>query len=1075
MNLAERYPPSSELGQAYSEHAPVTTMLPMFGRGLRFARRSLEIRRELGDIWGQGQSQSFAGVVLYAASRYEESIAASRESIRLLERTGDQWEVNTAGWNLALALYRTGDNVLAAEVARDVFASAKAIGDQTSAGTALSVWTRARVGQIDPALISAQMTKAGEDASTICELHLATAIQLLAADDPQAAAAELEKARETVHRNGLRQEYVAPVNPWQATALRRIAESTSRHNGPLMAARLRVAAAAARRARITAWSYRNNQPHALRECGLIASLRGRRRRASRLLVRSLTVAEQQGARYEAALSRLALADLDTSAEGMSPAYEAALVDVRSFEGPVLTVSEPASPVTTMSLFDRFTKLLEVGRTITAAGSPHALDAAIRDAALSLLRGERCHLVQVSALGDDRVSTQSGESVDAVSRTLLTRAVTEGGGPVVARTPTVDESLMLAGVRSMLAAPIIVRGEAVSCFFVTHRHVDGLFGEQEIQLAGFIATLAGAAYEQLGSETRFASLAQNSSDVITLIDSEGIVSYQSSAASRVFGLPPAGLVGQPVTNWVHPADLARFADALATAARGDETRVDCRFQHADGSYRVAETAVTNLLDEPTVSALVLNTRDVTERHALEEELRERALHDALTGLPNRALFLDRARQALARGHRKPSPLVVAFMDLDDFKAVNDTHGHRVGDELLCVIAARLGTCLRPGDTIARLGGDEFAILLEDTDLSSAITIVERMLDVVAVPVLLADTEIAVRSSIGLAHADDPNSDPDQLLAHADAAMYAAKARGKHCFDVFVPAMQAAAETRSRLRTEIDRALTRNEFRLHYQPILDLRTGDTVGVEALIRWAHPGRGLLDPKAFIHYAEESGQIVEIGEWVLNQACSDAARFGPTVMLNVNLSGRHLQHPHIVRDITSALISSGLAENRLVLEITETATVSDGHPQTDPDAQTPLAKLSELKRLGVQVALDDFGTGYSSLSHMRRFQPDYVKIDRSFVREITSTAEDEAIVRGVIDLAHALGLRVVAEGVEDPAQLAVLIALGCDLGQGFLWMGPAVLDEVTAWCDGPPQRLPHFARKRPAARLTPRGVASR
>ncbi|MDQ3715249.1 MAG: EAL domain-containing protein, partial [Actinomycetota bacterium] len=721
----------------------------------------------------------------------------------------------------------------------------------------------------------------------------------------------------------------------------------------------------------------------------------------------------------------------------------------------------------------FTKLLEVGRTITAAPSPHALDAAIRDAALSLLRGERCHLVQVSALVDEHLSTMSGQSVDAISRTLLTRAVAEGG-PVVARTPTVDESLMLAGLRSVLAAPILVRGEPVSCFYVTHRHVDGLFGDQEIELAGFIATLAGAALEQLGSETRFQSLAQNSSDVITLIDIEGIVSYQSSAASRVFGLPSSGLVGQPVTNWVHPADLARFADALATAARGEEIRVDCRFQHADGSYRVAETAVTNLLDEPTVSALVLNTRDVTERHALEEELRKRALHDALTGLPNRALFLDRARQALARGHRKPGPLVVAFMDLDDFKAVNDTLGHRVGDELLCVIAARLAKCLRPGDTIARLGGDEFAILLEDSDLSTAITIVERMLDVVAVPVLLADTEVVVRSSIGLAYADDPSSDPDQLLAHADAAMYAAKARGKHCFDVFKPAMQAAAETRSRLRTEIDRALTRHEFRLHYQPILDLRTGETVGVEALIRWAHPDRGLLGPQAFIQYAEDSGQIVEIGAWVLNQACSDAARLAAAIKMSVNLSGRHLQHPDIVRDITQAVASSGLAEHRLVLEITETATVSDGQAQTYPDTQTPLAKLSELKRLGLQVALDDFGTGYSSLSHMRRFPADYVKIDQTFVREITNTPEDEAIVRGVIDLAHALGLQVVAEGVETPAQLAVLISLGCDLGQGFLWLGPAVIDEVAAWCSRPPQRFSTIPRKRSVARLSPRGVAS-
>ncbi|MDQ3504393.1 MAG: diguanylate cyclase, partial [Actinomycetota bacterium] len=790
MNLAERYPPSRELGQAYSEHAPATTMIPMFGRGLRFAQRSLQIRRDLGDVWGQGQSRSFTAVVLYATSRYEESATEFRQAIRLLEQTGDQWEVNSAGWNLALALYRAGDTTLAAEVARDVFHAAQAINDQTSAGTALSVWTRARLGQIDGALIEAQLTRVGEDASTQCELHLALGIHHLANQDLLGAVAQLETARATASRHGLRQEYVAPINPWLATAHRRLAESTSLHNGPLLAARLRGAAAASRRARWGAWSYRNNQPHALRECGLVASLRGHRRRGARLLARSLQVAEQQGARYEAALSRLALAELDRVAQDGSHGYEEALAQVQAFHTVPATEPEREPVASTVSLFDRFTNLLEVGRTITAAASPPILEAAIRDAALALLRGERCHLVRVACLDDSQLTTLCGDSVDEVSRSLLTRAVTEGG-PVVARTPTANDRLLLAGVRSVLAAPIPVRGEPVLCFYVTHGQIDRLFGDQEIQLAAFIATLAGSAFEQLGSETRFRSLAQNSSDVITLVDSEGIVSYQSSAVSRVFALPPLALAGQPVTSWVHPADVNRFTEALVKAARGEETRVECRFQHADGSYRVAETAVTNLLDEPTVSALVLNTRDVTERHALETELRERALHDALTGLPNRALFLDRARQALARGHRKSAPLVVAFMDLDDFKAVNDTFGHRIGDELLCAIAARLVDCLRPGDTIARLGGDEFAMLFEDTDLPAAAVIVERMLAVVAVPVALADTEIVVRTSIGLAYADDPDSDPDQLLAHADAAMYAAKGRGKHCFDLFEPAMQAAA--------------------------------------------------------------------------------------------------------------------------------------------------------------------------------------------------------------------------------------------------------------------------------------------
>jgi len=327
------------------------------------------------------------------------------------------------------------------------------------------------------------------------------------------------------------------------------------------------------------------------------------------------------------------------------------------------------------------------------------------------------------------------------------------------------------------------------------------------------------------------------------------------------------------------------------------------------------------------------------------------------------------------------------------------------------------------------------------------------------VVLADTEIVVRTSIGLALADDPDSDPDQLLAHADAAMYAAKAQGKHCFNTFQPAMQAAAESRSRLRAEIDRALSRGEFRLLYQPIFDLRTASPDGVEALIRWAHPDRGLLGPWEFIRSAEDSGQIVQIGAWVLNQACRDATRLDPHMQLSVNVSARQLQHPGITRDIADALADSGLSEHRLILEITESATMSD-HAASPNYGPSPLIKLHELKGMGLQVALDDFGTGYSSLSHMRRFPAEYVKIDRSFVQEITNTPEDEAIVRGVIDLAHALGLRVVAEGVEDRAQLAVLTALGCDLAQGFLWMKPAELDAVVTWCRSLPAPLPANGR---------------
>ena len=1048
LNLAERYPPSAELGQAYSEHAPVMTMLPWFGRALTYAQRSLTIRRELGDVWGQGQSLNFTGVTLYAASRFDESEEACREAIRLLESTGDQWEVNTARWNLALCLYRKGELVEAAEVARDVYAAALAIGDQTSTGVGLSVWTRASGGQVESHLISDELARGSEDASTTTELRLAAALRSLRSEDLEAAEDHISEAAATIRRSGLRQEYIAPVAAWSATVARLRALDAPPHNPALRADRIRRASKEVRRARTWAFSYRNNAPHALREAGLVASLQGKKHRADRFLTRSLQIAQSQGARYEEALTAQAIAELAVARGGSGEQLSQAKAVVWGFEGSEQAAGTDESALPTVSLFDRFNTLLAVGRTITAAPSAAAVEAAIREAALALLRGERCHLVNVSGgLGDQLVS-MSGESVDSVSRSLLDRAITTGS-PVVASDPAADESesLLLSGIRSVLAAPILVHGNTVSCFYVTHRQIGQLFGDEEVQLAGFIATLAGAAFEHLaGTETRFRSLAQNSSDVLTLVDRHGIVSYQSSAASRVFGLTAAGLVGRPIFDWVHPEDLLTFTAALDRAQHNQEVRIECRFLREDGTFSYAETAVTNLLADPTVNALVLNTRDVTERRRLEDELRERALHDTLTGLPNRALFLERAQHALDR--RDPRPLVACFLDLDDFKAVNDSLGHGAGDELLRKVGERLTRCLRPGDTVARFGGDEFAVLLEDTDLATAVQIVERILESTSAPVRLGGTEVVIHTSIGLAPSDGQRATPDQLLAEADAAMYAAKARGGHCYDTFNAAMRVATELRSRVRTEIDHALMHTEFHLLYQPIVDLRTSGHLGVEALIRWQHPVRGLLSPADFMDHAEASGQITAIGAWVLGTACQATAHLPADAHMSINVAARQLQQPGFVGVVAEALRSSGLQAERLVLEITETAAMAD--------IDGAITRLSELKSLGLQLALDDFGTGYSPLSYLRKFPVDYLKIDRSFVRGLAYSAEDKAIVRGVVDMAHALGLQAIAEGVEDAAQHDILVELGCDLGQGFLWMHPVPLDELPGWSLPKPRAAP-------------------
>ena len=1029
LNLAERYPPSAELGQAYSEHAPVATMVPLFGRAYRYAQRSLEIRRSQGDIWGQGQSQSFAAVTLYAASRFEEAEVAGREAIRLLLSTGDQWEVNTAGWNLAMCLHRTGRLQEAVKTARGVYESAVRIGDQTSAGVGLSVWTRAACGDVDPWLISAELARESLDASTTTELRLAAGIAAFRLGDLAEAAASLARAAETIRSAGLRQEYVAPVASWRATVARTLAEQSLPHDPIGRAKALHEASSAVRGARLWAWSYRNNAPHALREAGLVASLKNRPRRSSRLMARSLDTARRQGAVYEMALTRLAGAEIAAARGEDSSDLAGARLAVRGLEGNVPMLEAPSAP--SVSLFDRFNTLLSVGRTITAAASVDAVNVAVRDAAFTLLRGDTCHIVSADAAQASNTTTESGETVDSVSRTLIERAITSKV-PVVAgnSSATVSESLVVSDIRSVLAAPIIVHGETRYCFYVTHRQISQLFGDEEIRLAAFVGTLAGAAFEHLeGTETRYRSLTRNSSDVLTLVGSDGIVTYQSSAASRVFALDSNGMTGRPIVEWVHPEDRGLFSEALRRARLDNDARVECRFLHTDGSYLYAETAVTDLLDDPAVGAFVLNSRDVTDRRRLEDELRERALHDSLTGLPNRAQFLERAQLAVNR--RDPHPLVACFLDLDDFKSVNDTYGHGAGDELLCEMGRRLVTCLRPEDVVARFGGDEFAILLEHTTLAEALRVIRRVQEATSRPVEVAGTSLVTNFSIGLAPSTGQHTTTDQLMAEADVAMYAAKASGTH-FRVYEPQMRDLADTRSLERGALERALGQGEFKLHYQPIVDLVAGECVGVEALLRWEHPERGLLPAAEFIDLAEVSGHLPAIGAWVIDAACAEAANLNDGLCMSVNVSPHQLEDPGLVDGVRRALAGSGLDPDRLVLEITETSDIAN--------FDTAVEHLQALADLGVKIALDDFGTGYSTLNHLKRLPVHILKIDRAFVHNIVHSAEDRSIVRGVVDLARSFGLSTVVEGVEDAEQRRIVAELGCTFGQGYLWARPCL-----------------------------------
>jgi diguanylate cyclase (GGDEF)-like protein len=461
---------------------------------------------------------------------------------------------------------------------------------------------------------------------------------------------------------------------------------------------------------------------------------------------------------------------------------------------------------------------------------------------------------------------------------------------------------------------------------------------------------------------------------------------------------------------------------------------------DGQLRWLETTARAVRDDAGVREIVSVTRDISDRKQAELELSHLALHDTLTGLPNRALFLDRLGLALRRTERRSGSVAVIFGDLDRFKVVNDSLGHDAGDRLLVDVAGRIGAALRPADTVARFGGDEFTILCEDiAGEIEAATIAQRIVDVFREPFVLEDGEVFLATSLGIAIARGEGATDqraEDLIRDADAAMYRAKERGKGRYEIFDEAMRADAVARLETESALRRALERGELRLHYQPEVDLETGDIAGFEALVRWEHPLRGLLHPSAFIPLAEETGLIVGIGEWVLREACTEAAGWPAPLTLSVNLSARQLAQHDLVAVVRRALSETGTDPAKLCLEITESAVMESGAATT--------AQLRALKSLGVRLAIDDFGTGFSSLAHLRRFPVDVLKIDGTFVSGLGREPQDASIAAAVISLAHALDLKTVAEGVETDEQLSILKQLGCDLGQGYLFARPRPADEA-------------------------------
>jgi diguanylate cyclase (GGDEF)-like protein/PAS domain S-box-containing protein len=540
-----------------------------------------------------------------------------------------------------------------------------------------------------------------------------------------------------------------------------------------------------------------------------------------------------------------------------------------------------------------------------------------------------------------------------------------------------------------------------------------------------------------SQERFRSLVQNSVDVNMILAADGTIEYESSAVERVLGYRPEERIGASIMSFVHPDDQAWGQELMAevVSAGGAMASGELRVKHADGSWRWIEAVGKNLFDDAAVGGVVVNYRDITTRKALEDELRHQAFHDSLTGLANRALFVDRLDHALSLTRRSRRALAVLFVDLDDFKTINDSLGHGEGDAILVSVSERLRGALRSADTIARMGGDEFAVLVEDSPAAPG-DVADRLLAVLQAPFTHGGKELFVHASVGVAVLTSRQQTAEELLRNADVSMYMAKSKGKNRIEVFEPSMHAAVLARLALKGDLERALERDEFFVLYQPVMDLATLELVGVEALLRWRHPERGVVAPMDFIPVAEETGLIIELGRWVLDQACRQSRAWdvetpARALTMSVNVSGRQVTEPGFVAEVGDVLADTGLDPARLVLEFTE------GVLMQDTDAT--MATLRDLNRLGIRLAIDDFGTGYSSLSYLRQFPIDILKIDRSFVASMANGADETALMHSILKLSETLHLETVAEGIEDAGQLAELQALGADLGQGYLFRAAA------------------------------------
>ncbi len=613
----------------------------------------------------------------------------------------------------------------------------------------------------------------------------------------------------------------------------------------------------------------------------------------------------------------------------------------------------------------------------------------------------------------------------------------GSLPVVALTTGIiallDDRLELTNFQS----PLLIAVMLVSTVLVIASQA---LATREV--AGLHREVASRRFDE-----RLTELVRRSSDMIAICDVDGVIRYASPSSEQLLGAAPGELIGQRLDDVLGPeAPHVREAFDQVLGTPYSEQHATFSIPQAGGEKRSFKMVIANLCHVESIRGVTLNIRDVSDAARLNDQLRTLAFHDPLTLLANRSLFADRVHQAIRHVAEGLTPAVL-FIDLDDFKTVNDSLGHSAGDQLLRGFAHRLVQGTRAGDTVARLGGDEFAVLIDHAaDTDAALAVARQVAEVCRQPFEIDGRPVRIGASVGVAMADRA-SNVERLLRNADAAMYAAKSRGKGHVEVFAPEMLRAARRRMRIENELAVAIEQQQFVAHYQPIVELASRHLVGVEALMRWRHPTRGLVMPGDFIPLAEETGQIVPMTQWILDRACADLVALqrgiaqGEGVRMSVNVSSRYLDHGSIVADVRGALERHRLRPESLILEVTESLLLED----SERVEQT----FKELKLLGVRLALDDFGTGYSSLAYLHRFPIDILKIHRTFVERLvredgTGGVDAVALARAIMSLAEALGLDTVAEGIEVDAQRDTLLALGCRTGQGYSFGKAMPIDEV-------------------------------